>query len=257
MKRIVTALVLIPIIVWAVLASPEWAFKAVLAAIGLIAFHEYDQIAGSNNIEKPGWLGMIAGVAFMLAPSSDVAIAGVAIAGMLLALRVSDLAGSMAAAAAFVFGVVYIFGAWRCAIGLRAINPHWLMFALLLSWIGDTAAMYVGRAWGRHRMAPQVSPGKTWEGAAGSLLGGVIGGVVYAHFFLGRVIYGTIVVAALGNIAGQLGDLCESAMKRGAGVKDSGTSLPGHGGWLDRIDSSLFSVPAVYAWLQLFNWWTP
>ena len=151
MKRIVTALVLIPIIVWAVLASPEWAFKAVLAAIGLIAFHEYDQIAGSNNIEKPGWLGMIAGVAFMLAPSSDVAIAGVAIAGMLLALRVSDLAGSMAAAAAFVFGVVYIFGAWRCAIGLRAINPHWLMFALLLSWIGDTAAMYVGRAWGRAR----------------------------------------------------------------------------------------------------------
>jgi phosphatidate cytidylyltransferase len=254
MKRIATALVLIPIIVWVVLAAPEWTFKAVLAAVGLIAFYEYDQIAGSNNIARPGWPGMIAGLAFMLAPAPDVVVVAVAIVAMLFALRVSDLAGSMAAAAAFVFGVVYIFGAWRCAIGLRSINPHWLMFALLLSWVGDTAAMYVGKAFGRHRMAPRVSPGKTWEGAAGSLAGGIAGGIAYAHFFLPAASIAAVAgVAALGNIAGQVGDLCESAMKRGAGVKDSGTSLPGHGGWLDRIDSTLFSVPVVYGALLILG----
>ena len=247
MKRVATALVLVPVVVWVVLAAPEWALKAVLAAIGLIAFHEYDQIAGENDLHRPGWAGMIAGLAFMVAPAPDVVIVMAAIVGMLLALRVRDLKDALAGSAVFVFGVVYIFGAWRCAIALHAISPHWLMFALLLSWIGDTAALYVGKTFGRHRMAPRVSPGKTWEGAAGSLAGGVIGGVVYAHFFFSGVPWFQVAgLAAVGNVAGQVGDLCESAMKRGAGVKDSGTSLPGHGGWLDRIDSTLFSVPAVY-----------
>jgi phosphatidate cytidylyltransferase len=254
MKRLATALVLIPIIVWVVLYGPDWAFKAVLAAVGLIAFHEFDQIAAENRIAKPGWPGMIAGLALMLAPSPEVTVVLAAIAGMLLALRLRDLSEAMAAAAVFILGVVYIFGAWRCAIGLHAVNPHWLMFALLLSWVGDTAAMYVGRSIGRHRMAPRVSPGKTWEGAAGSLIGGVAGGMVYAHYLIpGAAVAVVIGLAAAGNIAGQAGDLCESAMKRGAGVKDSGTSLPGHGGWLDRIDSTLFSVPVVYGLLRLLG----
>ncbi|HWZ31685.1 MAG TPA: phosphatidate cytidylyltransferase [Bryobacteraceae bacterium] len=252
MKRLATALVLIPLTVWVVLWAPDWAFKAVLAAIGLIAFHEFDQIAEENKIARPGWLGMIAGLAFMLAPAPDVVIFLVAIAGMLLSLRVRELTGSMAAAAVFILGVVYIFGAWKCAIGLHGLNPHWLMFALLLSWVGDTAALYVGRALGRHKLAPQVSPAKTWEGAVGSLIGGIAGGLVYAHYLIPDASIGMVMgLAAAGNIAGQVGDLCESAMKRGAGVKDSGTTLPGHGGWLDRIDSTLFSVPVVYGLLKL------
>jgi phosphatidate cytidylyltransferase len=254
MKRIATALVLIPIVVWVVLAAPEWAFQAVIAAIGLLAFHEYSDIVGANGIQRPAWAGMLAGLAFLLAPYPGVVIVMVAIAGMMLALRVPELKDSIASAAAFLLGVVYIFGAWRCGIELRAISPHWLMFALLLSWVGDTAALYVGRAFGKHRLAPVISPGKTWEGTVGSLAGGIAGGVLYAHFFLPSASpFLAAGVAALGNIAGQAGDLCESAMKRGAGVKDSGTLLPGHGGWLDRIDSSLFSVPAVYGFLLLFR----
>jgi phosphatidate cytidylyltransferase len=153
----------------------------------------------------------------------------------------------------FALGVVYIFGSFRCAIELRAIDANWMMFALLLSWIGDTAAMYVGKAFGKHALAPQVSPSKTWEGAVASVVGGVAGGFVYAHYLIPAApAWLVLVLAASGNIAGQLGDLCESAMKRGAGVKDSGSSLPGHGGWLDRIDSSLFSIPVVYALVSVF-----
>ncbi|HUA85652.1 MAG TPA: phosphatidate cytidylyltransferase [Bryobacteraceae bacterium] len=251
MKRILTALALIPLIVWVVLYAPQWAFLVVLAAVGLIAFHEFSRIAKENGIPEPGWPGMIAGLALLLAPQPQIVVVLIACLGMLVALRVRDLAESLPAAAAFTLGVVYIFGAWRCAIYLRAIDANWLMFALLLSWAGDTAALYVGKAFGRHALAPRVSPAKTWEGAVGSVAGGIVAGVAYAHYLIPSAPLAQVIgFAAAGNIAGQIGDLCESAMKRGAGVKDSGTTLPGHGGWLDRIDSSLFSVPVVYALLK-------
>jgi phosphatidate cytidylyltransferase len=121
-----------------------------------------------------------------------------------------------------------------------------------VSWAGDTAAYYIGRAFGRHKLAPRVSPQKTWEGAIGSLIGGVLAAGVYAHYLIPAVpLQIVLAVATAGNLAGQMGDLCESAFKRGAGVKDSGTTLPGHGGWLDRIDATLFSVPVVYALLRV------
>ena len=251
MKRIATALVLIPLVVWLVLFAPAWAFLIALAAVGLIAFHEFSELVKENGIPAPGWPGMIAGLAMMLAPQPQIVIVLVGIFAMLLALRLQDLAKSLPAAAALTLGVVYIFGAWRCAIELRAIDPNWLMFALLLSWAGDTAALYVGKTLGRHALAPRVSPAKTWEGAAGSVAGAIIAGIVYAHYLIPAASpTSVLILAGAGNIAGQIGDLCESAMKRGAGLKDSGTTLPGHGGWLDRIDSSLFSVPVVYAALK-------
>jgi phosphatidate cytidylyltransferase len=254
MKRLATALVLIPIVVWIVVAGPVWVFDAVLAAIGLIAFYEFDQIAAANGFVRASWPGMIAGLALLFAPEPGVVVVIIGLAAMAFALRARDLSQAMGGVAVFVLGVVYIFGAWRCAVGLRAINPHWLMFALLLSWAGDSAALYAGKALGRHALAPRISPAKTWEGAIGSVAGGIIGGLIYARYFLPASMTLVIALAAAGNIAGQIGDLCESAIKRGAGVKDSGTTLPGHGGWLDRIDSSLFSVPVVYGLLLLMQW---
>ncbi|HLH39465.1 MAG TPA: phosphatidate cytidylyltransferase [Bryobacteraceae bacterium] len=251
MKRILTALLLIPLIVWLVLFAPQWAFLIALAAIGAIAFYEFSQIVQQNGIPAPGWPGMIAGVAVMLAPQPWVVLVLVAIFALLISLRARDLARALPRAAAFLLGAIYIFGAWRCAVELRAIDANWLMFALLLSWAGDTAALYVGKAFGRHALAPRVSPAKTWEGAAGSVAGGILAGFVYAHYLIPSApVAVVLLLAATGNIAGQLGDLCESAIKRGAGVKDSGNTLPGHGGWLDRIDSSLFSVPVVFAILN-------
>jgi phosphatidate cytidylyltransferase len=152
----------------------------------------------------------------------------------------------------WVGGAIYIGGAWLSAFYLRAINPHWLLFAFLLCWAGDTAAYYVGKNFGRHKLAPVISPGKTWEGAIASVAGGVLAGAIYAYYLIPAAPLGwVLIVAAAGNVAGQIGDLVESAYKRWGGVKDSGSSLPGHGGWLDRIDSSLLAIPVVYAILRL------
>lgn len=252
MTRIATALVLIPLVIWVVLAAPFWLFLAVLAAVGLLAFHEFDQIAKAQGIAGAGVPGMAAGLVLLIIPDAFLITAIVALAAMGLAMRAKDLASALPSAGAFLLGVVYIFGAWRCAIGLREISHHWLMIALLVSWAGDTAALYVGKAFGRHKMAPRVSPGKTWEGFAGSVAGGMLAAGIYAYYLIPPApMGGVLALAAVANVAGQLGDLCESAFKRGAGMKDSGTMLPGHGGWLDRIDSSLFSVPVVYAGLVL------
>jgi phosphatidate cytidylyltransferase len=149
-------------------------------------------------------------------------------------------------------GVVYVFGCWKWALDLRQANHHWLMYALLLNWAGDTGAYFIGRAFGRHKMAPRISPMKSWEGAAASVAISVLVGGAY----LFRFIPGTSVATAIGltvvaNAAGQLGDLAESAIKRGASVKDSSAILPGHGGFLDRVDSTLFTLPVIYVWLKL------
>jgi phosphatidate cytidylyltransferase len=265
MKRVATSLVLIPLAVWVVLAAPFWVFAAVLAVVGLLAFHEFDQIAKAQGLAPAGLPGMAAGMALLFAPEPFLVAAIAALVAMILSLLenspaqrssalcepgVHEPASALTSAAVFLLGVIYIFGAWRCARDLREINPHWLMIALLVSWAGDTAALYVGRAFGKHKLAPRVSPAKTWEGFVGSVAGGMLAAGVYAHYLIPAEPLGAVLaLAAAANIAGQMGDLCESAFKRGAGMKDSGTMLPGHGGWLDRIDSSLFSVPVVYATL--------
>jgi phosphatidate cytidylyltransferase len=137
---------------------------------------------------------------------------------------------------------------WRFATDLRQVSVHLLFFALASNWVGDSAAYYTGKRFGRNRLAPSISPNKSWEGAAASVFGAVLFGLVYLRYFLPAFSIGFIVLLAIAsNVSGQLGDLCESAMKRGAGIKDSGNLLPGHGGILDRMDSSLFSLPTVYA----------
>jgi phosphatidate cytidylyltransferase len=141
---------------------------------------------------------------------------------------------------------------WRSAIALHANSKYWLLFALTINWVGDTAAFYVGRAIGKHKLAPAISPGKSWEGAIASALAAGLYGVFFLRWLLPDVpLHFALLFAIAGNAAGQIGDLAESALKRGAGVKDSGTTLPGHGGWLDRLDSSLFSMPVVHLLIRL------
>jgi phosphatidate cytidylyltransferase len=253
MTRILTAAVLVPLVVWAVLWAPSWAFLTVIGLVGLGAFREFDTIAGEQGIARTGWLGMVAGVGLLLTPEPALPVlVGIAAIFMVVKLGLENLAQTLPSVGTGLLGVVYIFGAWRCAVLLRAESAHWLMIALLVSWAGDTAAMYVGKAWGKRKLAPRISPGKTQEGAVASVVGGTLAAVIYAHYFMPEEALGIVaIVGAVANVAGQLGDLCESAFKRGAGVKDSGTMLPGHGGWLDRIDSTLFSVPAVYLVLLL------
>lgn len=250
--RVLTALLLAPAAVFTVLSAPWWLFFALVALVASACFLEFRRMAAGHGQEFAPMVGLAAGLAMMLVPADQAWLAAVAALGAswCLGLREDNLTKVLPQGAALVAGVVYCFGGWRCAIELRRIDPHWLLFTLALTWIGDAFAYFGGRAMGRHKMAPVLSPGKTWEGAVWSAAGSILFGVL----FLGQVKpqMGWLAVVALSlaaNVAGQLGDLVESALKRGAGLKDSGQILPGHGGWLDRVDSALLAMPAVLLWL--------
>ncbi len=250
MTRLITALILIPTFLYLILWAPGWAFLAAAAGVGILCFREFAELAYLHQIPKTGVFGYAAGVLVLLLPGNDASfLVLIAVLAMALALRSQDLTEMLPAAAALLLGVVYIFGSLRCGIELRSMDHYWLFFALSLNWAGDIAALYVGKLIGRHKLAPRISPAKSWEGSIASVAASVIYGAIYLPRLLPSVpIAEGLGLTALANIAGQFGDLCESAMKRGAGVKDSGNLLPGHGGWLDRLDSSLFALPVVY-WL--------
>jgi phosphatidate cytidylyltransferase len=259
MKRVLTALVLIPLIVYVVLWSPAWAVLAVTALVALLCYHEYTGIAAGYQAGRLGPLGYGAGLLILALPSEGAALLAAVAAALIalsLALRADDLRGGIARAAFLLLGVVYVFGCWRFAPLLGAQNRYWLMYALMLNWIGDIGAYYVGRAVGRHKLAPIVSPGKSWEGSAASLAASLLFGFFFLRWAIPAVpTAAALALTAAANVAGQFGDLCESALKRGAGVKDSGTLLPGHGGMLDRVDSTLFTLPVVYLYLALVRGW--
>jgi len=136
--------------------------------------------------------------------------------------------------------------------GLGFLGPYLLLFALIITWVGDTVAYFVGRAIGKHKFAPILSPKKTWEGAIASFLSALLVAAIYARY-INIPLPHLLGMAACGNAAGQAGDLFESSFKRSAGVKDSGTLLPGHGGVLDRIDALILTIPVVwYYWIWIY-----
>ena len=251
MKRVLTALFLLPIAIYAALFAPWWAFFGVVIILAVLGFREYAAITGAF---AP--LGYVAGVLILAAPQHETILLMLlsTLAAMCLTLSADDPGKGFAGASALVLGILYIFGGWKTAILLHDMNPNWLMFGLAVNWIGDTGAYYVGKNFGRHRLAPHISPGKSWEGSVASVVTGVAFGLIYLPWTIGETSLlkaGLLALAA--NVAGQAGDLAESAIKRGAGVKDSGTLLPGHGGILDRLDSTLFALPVLYAVLTFFR----
>ncbi|MGO9229230.1 MAG: phosphatidate cytidylyltransferase [Bryobacteraceae bacterium] len=251
MKRVLTAALLIPFVVYTVLWANPWVFLAVVAVAAVLSYREYDSIAAAYGFGAPGPLGYGAGLLLLVVPHMHawLGVAAFALLALVVAMRSTDLAHALPRTSLLLLGVVYVFGCWRCAIVLRVNGPHWLMYALLVSWTGDIGAYYIGRAFGRHRLADRVSPKKSWEGAAASVATSVLLAGAYLVYFAHVSVAMAALLTALANVAGQFGDLVESAMKRGAGVKDSGALLPGHGGFLDRVDSALFVMPLVAAWL--------
>jgi phosphatidate cytidylyltransferase len=253
MKRVLTAAALFPPVLATVFLANDWVFFAVVALVASICYYEYDSIAAAYGFGAPGPIGYGAGLLLLWwGGDAWLVVLAAALIAFTMSLRVNDIAHALPRSALLVTGIVYVFGAWKCAIVLHRLNVHWLMYALILNWVGDIGAYYVGRAFGKHRLAERVSPKKTWEGAIAAVVTAVLVAGAYLVYFVPTIgIVEAIVLTAAANIAGQLGDLCESAMKRGAGVKDSGSILPGHGGLLDRVDSTLFSLPVVYAFALL------
>ena len=247
-QRLITAIALIPVALYLIFFAPSWLFVAATALMSYLCYYEYAGLVAAYGIRRPGLLGIFSGVVILFRPQYTlIAIALLVALALILSLKSVDVKDILPQAACAVFGAFYTFAPWRFAIDLRQISIHLLFFVLALNWIGDTAAYYAGRAFGRHHLAPVISPKKTWEGASASVLSSVILGIFYLGYFARDIpLWEVILIAVVGNMAGQFGDLVESAIKRGARVKDSGTLLPGHGGMLDRVDSSLFALPFVY-----------
>jgi len=191
------------------------------------------------------------------------------VAALFLVLRRAELERSVFAAAALFWIVVAPLWMWRsvrpgetlllgaagfavlvpAGLAMSALAPLEVLLVLILVWIADTAAYFVGRAWGRHKLAPSISPGKSWEGAVGGVVGAAAYAIICANFIQGIAWPAFLAAAVLLAMVSIVGDLFESAAKRQAGVKDSGTLLPGHGGILDRIDSATAVLPlAALLW---------
>ena len=261
MRRIVTALVLVPTVVSLVLWGPVWLIAAVEVAIAELAVWEFFRLAEAKGIIPAQPHGYLFAAGVVLAPLGafpSVLLIG-ALAGFLLVLMSwamlygRDLEAFFGSVSATFLGVLYAAIPLSLLLGV-CLHPRGrlaALFTLVLVWTGDTMAYFIGRAWGRHKLAPHISPGKTWEGSAASLGFSIVVALAFARFALRDMGYTEAVVfAAAINIAAQIGDLAESALKRSAGVKDSSQLVPGHGGVLDRIDALLFAAPVLwYYWL--------
>jgi phosphatidate cytidylyltransferase len=285
-KRVATAAVLIPVVVGLVLwASTAWVAVA-MALIIVLALWEY--FAMGDAIGHRAYRFWTASCAFLLAyvqwyasiePSYQLAggltlsrglgryaagLLGVSEVFFLFVLGIAALtlftkrplveglpAAGISSSALLLVAFPLTFAVRLHGLGTQ--GPRLLLFALVITWVGDTIAYFVGRAIGKHPFAPHLSPKKTWEGAVASFAGSLLVAVAFTRW-LNAPLTHLLAMAAAGNIAGQVGDLLESAYKRSAGVKDSGGLLPGHGGVLDRIDALILAIPVVwYYWTLIYS----
>ena len=288
LKRIATAVVLIPIVLALILRAPVWALAMVAAFIALLTIREFLTLTESYGVRPMGWPTYLFTALFFLTLAfgasgetplvstgkflvvAAFAAAIVPFVFLTRAMRDEDLRGGYPAAAASVFAFAYIALPIAMLVQLREqwAGAFYVLYLLLVVWAGDIFAYFVGKSVGRHLMAPRISPKKTWEGAAASLVASVaVGWLLFQNaqtissallraglierrdgiFGLERPAMGPILLLTIAlNLAAQLGDLVESLIKRGASIKDSGTILPGHGGMLDRIDALLFAAPVLW-----------
>ncbi len=260
-RRAGTALVALPALLAAFFLGPPWLTVAVVALALGVGLHEFSLLLRARGIRPMRRVGLVLAAAFFL----DVISPGwlpvpFAPLGALLLLaftlwRGGDLE-SVTSAAATLLGAVYLGALGGTIAALRVLPPAgegaWRI-ALLLGILvfSDTLAFFVGHAIGRRRLAPGISPGKSVEGALGGLAGGVLGALVVRQLGLPSLplVHAALLGAAVAAL-GIVGDLDESLLKRWAGVKDSGTLFPGHGGMLDRLDSLLFGAPVLYYYFQ-------
>jgi phosphatidate cytidylyltransferase len=260
--RVLTALAGIPLVLAALFLSGPALFGGIVLTLALLALHEYLRLCGVEPLLAAGTL-LAAAAALGAVPVGGGAATGAAalLALCLLALwRVRDPAARLRGLAESVLGLAYIGYAMASLWLLRMVpgGPAWVFLVLAATWAGDSAAYFGGTRFGRRRLAPSLSPNKTWAGAVcgvcGSLAGGLAALPVFQRLYPGTASVALALAASLATaVSGQLGDLFESLWKRAKGVKDSGTLLPGHGGILDRIDSLLLALPTTLALVRAWG----
>jgi phosphatidate cytidylyltransferase len=262
LKRWLTGIVAIPILIYVIGFGPRWLFCFLLLLASLVGLFEFYALAVANLprfIRAAGYVLTI--LLFALFYTRQVLIAPVIIVlwafvpmAFFMLTHPSPNRQWTADMGKSVLGPVYIVLPLSL-LWMMHLQPNgklWIFFLLVVIFVNDTGAFYFGRLFGKHKLYEAISPGKTWEGALGGLLCGVIAGLWFLHILRLRSInISMVALVVFLSVASQIGDLAESMLKRNHGVKDSGGILPGHGGVLDRIDGLLFSIPVLYLFL---NW---
>ena len=289
LKRVLTAVVLIPIVLLLVLRAPVPVLAIVAGVVALLAIRELLKLCETYQIRplilptyifcglfflliavRPGATDLLSTAGFAYFGISAAVLAPFIF--LSIAMHRAELASGFPAAMLSAFSFVYVALPMASLVQLREQwrGGFFLLYLLLLVWAGDIFAYFIGKPFGRHRMSPRVSPNKTWEGAAASVVASVGVGVLMFHyapsissallrahlieqkagiFSAPTSLLPIIALSIVLNVAAQLGDLVESLTKRGAGMKDSGAILPGHGGMLDRIDALLFAAPVLWCYM--------
>jgi phosphatidate cytidylyltransferase len=267
MKRVLTALILIPLVLALVFMGPRWHWLFMLATACVAAMAAWEFLAmADRGGAKPPRIAVILAVVLLFVgnyqwPDQSTAILGILCLALLIYCTFSSPVERMMPDVAISILCLFYTGFTLAALpALHDLGngPSLVTFLFCVVWAGDIAALYVGRAWGRRKLAPSLSPNKTWEGTLGSLVGSLLaaGALLGLASYLetwdsARISYPEdvwywLILAVVVNVAAQVGDLVESAFKRSVDVKDSGSLLPGHGGVLDRIDALLLAAPALW-----------
>ena len=259
--REITALVAAPVAIWINGWGPEWFFNGTIAVIAVLALHEFLSLGKAKGYDVPSILC----IAIMLVIMASFILEQLSVElGMFTALLVipawyvvarKNLENSLPSSAIAVLATTYVGMLGGSLIRLHNDFPEGsklVFFLLLVVWLGDSGAYYVGKTFGKHKLSPHISPKKTIEGLVGGIAASIITAVViHFTFFETFPLLHAIIAGVILSFAGVVGDLAESMWKRSAAVKDSGTLIPGHGGFLDRFDSILFTAPILYTYWAL------
>lgn len=261
-KRLLVAFVFIPPFYILVRYLPPYAFFILILFSIVVGLYEFYRMLSKDGIKPMKTAGiLLGGVSAFLFYMGDLSLANLFLPSSVFLVVVGCLMIKRDIKTAFIdiaitfFGIFFIAWLMGHQILLRNLKngDDLILFLYATIWIGDTGAYYVGSKLGRHRLAPVVSSRKSWEGAVGGLLAGICGAFISSILFLPGLNYKDCLALGTGlSILGQLGDLSESMFKRGAEVKDSSLFIPGHGGMLDRMDSFLYTSPALYYYSKFF-----
>lgn len=273
MKRIITAVIILPFLIASILVS--WLqplFVLLIAAallLGLLEFRKLSRRRGMKPVDEAMFLGAAAlFVVFYFNESAQELLTLQLMVAILILLTILTLAMATLRGAPFdaiisssgatILGVLYVVLLGGHLVALRTgfpqqLSAHLLSFFFLVVMGSDAGAYYVGSAFGKRKLAPHISPGKTWEGVAGGVLAGLLfAAVSHFWFFKNLPLKWALPLGAVMTALGMIGDLTESALKRSVGTKDAARLLPGHGGMLDRLDSLLFNAPLIYYFARIY-----
>ncbi len=256
MSRLLTAAVAVPVLLIIILEGPSWLFLAIALIFALVGFWELSRLA--NGLGSPLLtMGYVAVGLLMTSfyserlPFLHASLAALLLIGSSVVMNRRPDREALIATMGTVFTTFYLGALLGSLVGLRMVGPdpngrRWVVFLMTVVFIGDAGAYYVGKSIGKHPLAPRLSPKKTMEGLAGDVVFAVVAATILNELWFPGLSW--IAVAGLGvvlSLIGVVGDLFESFLKRSANVKDTSSLIPGHGGVLDRVDSILFTAPAL------------